>query len=118
MTTAQTNDPERDIGAAVGIPVDRPVRRRLRAPTAAPGELMMRWGKMPHDAPDMCFSWGAGCSKRDGALLHWLLASPRKDYRYEDGVVFEPSFLEELAARGYDLTTLRFSVRKKTTPNV
>ena len=27
MTTAQMNDPERDSGAAVGIPVDRTVRR-------------------------------------------------------------------------------------------
>jgi len=73
----------------------------------------MRWGKIPHDKPDMCLAWGDGCSKRDGALLHWLLASPRKDYQHDKGVVFEPSFLEELEARGYDLTTLRFSVRKK-----
>lgn len=29
MTTAQVNDPERDGGAAVGIPVDRTVRRLL-----------------------------------------------------------------------------------------
>lgn len=33
MTTAQMNDPERDGGAAVGIPVDRTVRR-LRAKLA------------------------------------------------------------------------------------
>ena len=102
---------------AVGIRLDRTVRRRWRAPTAAPGELMMRWGRMPHDAPDMFIAWGEGCSKRDGALLHWLLASPRQDYRYDAGVVSEPSFLEELEARGYDLTTLRFSVRKKAAPN-
>ena len=31
MTTAQMNDPERDGGAAVGIPVDRTVRLVLRA---------------------------------------------------------------------------------------
>jgi len=77
----------------------------------------MRWGKLPNEEPDMCTAWGAGLSKRDGALLHYMLASKRM--RWRDGVpTFEPSFLEELEARGYDLTTFRFSVRKKQAPNV
>ncbi len=97
--------------------VDQGVRRRWRAPTAAPGELAMRWGKLPHENPDMCMVWGEGCGKRDGALLHYLLCSKRMNWRGGKPNV-EPSFLEELEARGYDLTTLRFSVRKKEAPNV
>jgi hypothetical protein len=61
--------------------------------------------------------WGEGCGKRDGALLHYLLCSKRMNWRGGKPNV-EPSFLEELEARGYDLTTLRFSVRKKEAPNV
>lgn len=101
---------------AVGTPLEPPVRRRWRAPTAAPGELVMRWGKLPNESPDMCMAWGEGCSKRDGALLHYMLGSKRM--RWRDGVPhFDPSFLEELETRGYDLTTLRFSVRKKQAHN-
>jgi hypothetical protein len=115
MTTAARNEDNGTTKPAVGIPLDRMVRR-WRSPTAKPGELVMRWGKMPRDAPDMVMAWGAGCSKRDGALLHYMLASKRM--HWTDGTLtFEPSFLDELEARGYDLTTLRFSVRKKEAPN-
>jgi len=96
--------------------LDRRVRRRWRAPKAAPGELLMRWGKLPHENPDMCMAWGEGCTRRDGGLLHYLLCSKRMTWK-DGNPRFEPSFLEELEARGYDLTTLRFSVRKKEAPN-
>ena len=33
-----------------------------------------------------------------------------------DNSGLDPSFLEELTARGYDLTTLRFSIQKKAVP--
>ena len=39
-------------------------------------------------------------------------AFTREDYRSYDQT-FGPSFLAELEARGYDLTTLKFSIRKK-----
>lgn len=94
--------------------------KRYRAPKAKPGELKMQWGKLPGDSPDMCFCWGDGCSKRDGALLHYLLASKRQRMLYGEeqrqagaNVAFDPSFIEELEARGYDLTTFKFSIQKK-----
>lgn len=101
--------------AADGRPFERRVRR-WRAPTAKPGELVMRWGRLPNEAPGTCFAAGDGLSKRDMALLHYMLASKRMRWK-EGAPTFEPSFLEELEARGYDLTTLRFSVRKKEAPN-
>lgn len=44
-------------------------------------------------------------TKVDGALMHWLFNQKLQ----------EMNFLEELEARGYDITTLRFCIRKKQT---
>lgn len=65
--------------------------------------------------PDLLIRWSKrerallydGC-KSTGGLLAWLVESQRNlDNR---------NLAQELDARGYDLTTLRFSIRKKTTP--
>lgn len=58
---------------------------------------------------DLLYEWGDGCAKADGALLHYVLAAKNYDSAKRE---WQRSFLEELHARGYDLTTLRFSVRK------
>ena len=116
MTTETTDTPPQT--AAVGAQVQRGVRRRWRAPKAAPGELVARWGKLPHENPQVCYSWGEGCTKREAALLHNVLTTERPDWTTKP--LFSkmwPSFLAELEASGYDLTTLRFSVRKKQAPN-
>lgn len=47
-------------------------------------------------------------SNPDGHLLHTRLNAPRFDGSNE-----LPSFVSELEARGYDITTLRFSVKRK-----
>lgn len=53
--------------------------------------------------PDMCYDWGEGCSRRDARLL---------------SATFSPvggnDLFKELESRGYDLKTLRFSIRKTT----
>lgn len=66
------------------------------------------FGRFEGDPPDCIFSWGgAGAGKRDGALLHYYFS------RYEkDGI---RNLTDDLAARGYDLSTLVFSVMKKLT---
>jgi hypothetical protein len=48
-------------------------------------------------------------SKADGHFLHYVFDVPRRreDDKYDDPV------LKQLEARGYDLTTLRFSICKK-----
>lgn len=93
--------------------------KRLRAPTAKPGELKMQWGKLPGDSPDMCFAWGDGCSKRDGNFIYYVLACQRPSTnRDEHGrMTFDKSVLDQLEERGYDLTTLRFSISKKPVAN-
>lgn len=77
---------------------------------AKPGELCMFYGRLPGDAPDVIYAWGAGCSKRDGALLNMILGSKRPPLLPFEP--WEPSLLDELVARGYDLSTLSFSIRK------
>ena len=79
---------------------------------AAPGELRMFYGRLPNDsAPDVVIAWGAECSKRDGALLHYILCSKRPPSL--NGEPWEPSLVDELVSRGYDLSTIEFRVRKK-----
>ena len=88
--------------------------KRLRTPMTKPGELKVQWGKLPHENPDMVFCWGDGSSKHDSNLLHYFMASKRPDPQatplYSKMI---PSLFEELEARGYDLTTLKFSIQKK-----
>jgi hypothetical protein len=82
--------------------------RRLRAPKAKPGELVAKWGKV-EGMEDVCYAWGDGVSKCDAHLLNSALSA--KQHRPFDGS-WSPSFLDELKSRGYDITTLKFSIRK------
>lgn len=97
-------------------------RKHWREPKAKPGELLARWGKVKYADPDIVYAWGQGVPKGDSHLLHSALSAPRTRLNYDakfpasrfDATIDEPSFLQELEARGYDLTTLRFSVQKKS----
>ncbi len=80
--------------------------KRFRTPKLKDGELRVYWGKLPHDSPDVVFSWqGDRSMKRDTALLCYLFS------KREPGT--GRSLMEEMEARGYDITTLRFSIMKK-----
>jgi len=76
----------------------------------------MFWGKEPHDGPDVMLAYGGGgATKRDSWLMHMYMCSPRPrtDYSQNPPVtVYDPSMLDELKARGYDITTLDFSIKK------
>jgi hypothetical protein len=72
----------------------------------------MFYGRLPGDsAPDTLYAWGDGCSKCDGALLNCVLGSKRPPIVPSEP--WQPSLLDELEARGYDLATLNFSIKKK-----
>lgn len=89
--------------------------KRWRAPKAKPGELVARWGKVD-GMVDVCYNWGDGIGKCDASLLNTVIACKRfrPSLNNPGGYEADPSFLDELTARGYDLTTLRFSIQKKT----
>lgn len=80
--------------------------RRYRAPQAKPGQLVAGYGKIePRGQPSVCYAWGgAGACSADGRILSNAL---------EGAPVFDgKTLVEELEARGYDLSTLRFSIEK------
>ena len=66
--------------------------------------LKARWSKKDNDIL-ICYP-----DKRDGAFLHWQFG------KHPESLLkpFElsKSFFDELKARGYDLTTFNFSIKK------
>lgn len=88
--------------------------KRLRKPKLKDGELRMYWGREPHDAPDVILAWqGNRMMKRDTAMLHSFMCSMRPDpFAKPLFSKMEPSMIDELKARGYDITTIKFSIQK------
>jgi hypothetical protein len=85
--------------------------KRYRSPTAKEGELKLQWGKFPNEEPDVCVVWGdnAGHNGRDSNLLMSVMCSPRNRYMSQ---IQDKSLIEELIERGYDITTIKFSIQK------
>ena len=71
------------------------------------GQLKAGWGRPgPMQHPDLCYAWGAGgADKTDGRILSEALEDLRN--------CFGRSLRDELEYRGYDLTTLKFSIQQK-----
>lgn len=93
-------------------------RKRYLVPTAKPGEVKIVYGRQSHhDEPDICAAWGGqGADKSDARTVIHALTERRMvpafpSLRHEE----RPSLIEELDARGYDITTLRFTIQKKVT---
>jgi hypothetical protein len=85
-------------------------KKRYRVPQAKPGQLLALFGRAyRQDTPDLVYSWGgSGASKPDSRILMRAI---------EEVPVFDGrSLREELTARGYDITTLRFSIQRHAEP--
>ena len=95
--------------------------RRYRTPVAKAGEVKIVYGKADrYDAPDLCAVWGGGgADKCDAGMIMHALTEQRTGYNLTlMKPEPRPSLVDELEARGYDITTLKFSIqRKATTPN-
>lgn len=94
--------------------------KRYRTPQQKPGLLRIYYGRVDGNRPDVCYQWGAGgANKCDASLLHHVIGSPRLEACYgtdrekHGPYKFGPSLLEELEKRGYDLSTLKFSIEQK-----
>lgn len=89
--------------------------KRLRKPKLKDGQLCMYWGREPRDCPDVMYAWQGEHSMRyDAKLLHYVLGSKHPDpFAQPIFSKMEPSLIEELDRRGYDITTLKFSIMKK-----
>ena len=81
--------------------------KRIHQLTAKAGQLRAGWGRPdPGETPDLVYAWGAGgADKTDGRIL----ASAFEDCQN----VFGRSLRQELECRGYDISTLKFSISQK-----
>lgn len=85
---------------------------RLRKPKIKDNTLELYWGRpYKNEPPEVMGQWGEGCSKRDLYLLfHCLLQDiPELGSMFGTG----PSLVKQLEDRGYDVSTLKFSISKK-----
>ena len=74
-----------------------------RVPPTKDGQLRVVWAPFEGCAPGFVFSYGDGCSKADGALLHALLSTK------VHGKTIEWHLME----RGYDIGTFKLTIQKK-----
>lgn len=90
--------------------------RRWRTPTAKPGEVKIVYGRADrYDAPDICAVWGGGGADKSDARTVMHALTERRMVPTFPSLKYEarPSLIEELEARGYDITTLRFTIQRK-----
>lgn len=80
---------------------------------AKDGQIKVGWGREPHETPDICYAWGNGVPKGDANMVMHALSSERLRPTLTGNPQWEKSILDELEERGYDLTTLKFSIQKK-----
>ena len=83
-------------------------KKRYRTPQAKEGELLVKYGQ-EHGDRDLYYCWPENeyGMKRDSKML--MLA-------FENADVFDGKTLrQELEERGYDIETLKFSIKKKAT---
>lgn len=83
-------------------------RKRIITRQAKLGQLIAGWGRPgPGEAPDLVYSWGAGgACKSDSRILMEAIEG--------NEVMPGKSLRQELIDRGYDISTLRFSIERKT----
>ena len=86
-------------------------------PRARPGQLKLQWGKLADHNPDFIGCHGEGVPKADVNMLFCFISQKIRRLDLDDPNnqlgFYDPSFIEELEARGYDTRTLKISVEKK-----
>lgn len=88
--------------------VKRP--RRKRPMRMKDGQLSVSWGYTREMGEDIYYTNGPGTSSCDARLLDYFFAFT-KPVRVLDGGT-EPTLLDQLKERGYDLKTLKFTIQK------
>jgi len=90
-------------------------KKKYRAKKLKPGELRVYYG-VDHDGEgyDVVVQNGKGTGRADRSYLWSVLASERASRSFVgDGTITEPSVIDELMARGYDIETIEFRIKKK-----
>jgi hypothetical protein len=84
--------------------------KRYRRPKVIEGQIKMQRGRVDGDDPDMCIFYGDDTPRCDRALVMNTLCFNTYDTGTRES---KPSLIDELEARGYDLDTLQFSIKRK-----
>ena len=97
--------------------------KRYRNKKAKPGQVIVYYGKVPYEDPDVCVAWGGGgVNKRHANLLLSMLTAKRVELAYTDEFkkksgglpyFFGDSYLTLLENAGFDITTLQISISCK-----
>lgn len=83
-----------------------PKKKRVSTPHAQPGQLLVQWGLgEPGNGPDLQFCFGEDTGRRDNAVILSAFGITLNS--------LGKTLKQELEERGYDLTTLKFSISKK-----
>jgi hypothetical protein len=83
------------------------MRKRFRSPTAKEGELLAKYGRHEGDL-DIFYCYNGAGMKPDSRLL---------SNAFENTKIFEGKSLRQLLVeRGYDITTLKFTINKLPVP--
>lgn len=84
--------------------------KRWRTPSAKPGELKIAYGKEKYDSPELMFCYGgSGATKRDTNMLMYFFCEATLPEN-------KKNLVAELESRGFDITTLKFSIQQKVKP--
>ena len=91
-------------------------KKRVRTPQPKPDHLIVAWGRTdPFNDPSLVYVYPDLAGKCDSRVLMDAIEGPRyrPSFNPYGSLKEEPSLAQELEARGYDLTTLRITIRKK-----
>ena len=81
--------------------------KRIHIPTAKRGQLIVKWGRSDRgEIPSLVYAHGAGGADRTDARVLLDAFEGMKN-------CFDRTLAAELEGRGYDMTTLKFSISQK-----
>jgi hypothetical protein len=83
--------------------------RKWRRPRMKDGRVEVYFGVVDGHRPDWCVIWGEGTARCDARFVLSHIADPISYSILKD----KETFVAELESRGYDLSTLRFTIDKK-----
>lgn len=82
-------------------------------PPKKAGSIKFQQGRLQGEI-DFLVLFGDDTPRCDRALVFNAFCSKRQSYNYSlRAIEYEKSFVDELIDRGYDISTLRFSIDKK-----
>ena len=87
--------------------------KKYRRPKLTNGQIKLQKHRLDGEV-DVCVFYGDDVPRCDRALVMYAFTSTRQRTDLKTmKPAFDPSFIDELESRGYDLDTLRFTIDKK-----